>query len=186
MCEISVKSFQNILIVQAGIVRFSTSMMTMMSILLYGESLKQYTRCVTSKEPKDPLIMGKKELSTIPEKDKSSVENLDPIPSGSKGVSYDICDIDHSDAKSLLSQDILITSPKINFFRRIPTDDALMEHRVREASSSMWSTIVLGGRRNEGMLSTDNSNEPLLELPKFESFHFDLSFPRPPPEPPDV
>ncbi|GJT64550.1 hypothetical protein Tco_1016030 [Tanacetum coccineum] len=37
---------------------------------------------------------------------------------------------------------------------------------------------------------SDNSNDPLLELPKFESFHFDLyndpSFPRPPPEPPDV
>ncbi|GJU15017.1 hypothetical protein Tco_1142983 [Tanacetum coccineum] len=29
-------------------------------------------------------------------------------------------------------------------------------------------------------------NNPLLELPEFESFHFDLdpSFPRPPPEPP--
>ncbi|GJT07306.1 reverse transcriptase domain-containing protein [Tanacetum coccineum] len=35
---------------------------------------------------------------------------------------------------------------------------------------------------------SDNSNDPLLELPEFESFHFDLdpSFPRPPPEPPDV
>ncbi|GKA66650.1 reverse transcriptase domain-containing protein [Tanacetum coccineum] len=34
----------------------------------------------------------------------------------------------------------------------------------------------------------DNSNDPLLELPEFESFHFDLdpSFTRPPPEPPDV
>ncbi|GJT36020.1 hypothetical protein Tco_0926439 [Tanacetum coccineum] len=36
---------------------------------------------------------------------------------------------------------------------------------------------------------SDNSNDPLLELPEFESFHFDLyddpSFPRPPPEPPD-
>ncbi|GJY26029.1 hypothetical protein Tco_0400755 [Tanacetum coccineum] len=31
-------------------------------------------------------------------------------------------------------------------------------------------------------------NNPLLELPEFESFHFDLnpSFPRPPPEPPDI
>ncbi|GJR65395.1 hypothetical protein Tco_0011460 [Tanacetum coccineum] len=38
----------------------------------------------------------------------------------------------------------------------------------------------------EGLISIDNSNEALLELPKFESFHFDLSFPRPPPEPPDV
>ncbi|GJX22115.1 hypothetical protein Tco_0226560 [Tanacetum coccineum] len=33
---------------------------------------------------------------------------------------------------------------------------------------------------------SDNSNEPLLELPEFESFHFDSSFPRPPLEPPDV
>ncbi|GKA89974.1 hypothetical protein Tco_0811786, partial [Tanacetum coccineum] len=55
------------------------------------------------------------ELSTIPEKDKSSVEDLVPTPSGSKGVSDDICDNDHSDAEYFLSQDILITSPKINF-----------------------------------------------------------------------
>ncbi|GJZ34612.1 putative reverse transcriptase domain-containing protein [Tanacetum coccineum] len=37
---------------------------------------------------------------------------------------------------------------------------------------------------------SDNSNNPLLELPEFESFHFDLyndpSPSRPPPEPPDV
>ncbi|GJZ65145.1 hypothetical protein Tco_0621841 [Tanacetum coccineum] len=33
---------------------------------------------------------------------------------------------------------------------------------------------------------SDNSNDPLLELPEFESFHFDPSSPRPPPEPPDV
>ncbi|GKE56886.1 hypothetical protein Tco_1496071 [Tanacetum coccineum] len=32
----------------------------------------------------------------------------------------------------------------------------------------------------------DNSNDILLELPEFESFHFDPSSPRPPPEPPDV
>ncbi|GJT71845.1 putative reverse transcriptase domain-containing protein [Tanacetum coccineum] len=68
-----------------------------------------------SEEPKDPLIMREKELSTIPEKDKSSVEDLVPIPSGSKGVSDDIFDNDHSDAESLLSRDIPITSPKIDF-----------------------------------------------------------------------
>ncbi|GKE54713.1 hypothetical protein Tco_1489869, partial [Tanacetum coccineum] len=33
---------------------------------------------------------------------------------------------------------------------------------------------------------SDNSNDPLLELTEFESFHFDPSFPRPPLEPPDV
>ncbi|GJZ03499.1 hypothetical protein Tco_0536774, partial [Tanacetum coccineum] len=68
-----------------------------------------------SEEPEDPLIMGEMELSTIPEKDKSSVKDLVTIPSGSKGVSDDICDNDHSDTESLLSQDIPITSPKINF-----------------------------------------------------------------------
>ncbi|GJS05812.1 hypothetical protein Tco_0322320 [Tanacetum coccineum] len=38
----------------------------------------------------------------------------------------------------------------------------------------------------EGLISIDNSNDFLLELPEFESFHFDPSFPRPPPEPPDA
>ncbi|GJS92789.1 hypothetical protein Tco_0799757, partial [Tanacetum coccineum] len=32
----------------------------------------------------------------------------------------------------------------------------------------------------------DNSNDPPLELPESESFHFNPSFPRPPPEPPNV
>ncbi|GJW97246.1 hypothetical protein Tco_0179054 [Tanacetum coccineum] len=67
-----------------------------------------------SEEPEDLLIIGEKELSTIPEKDKSSVD-LVLILSGSKGVSDDICDNDHCDAEYLLSQDILITSPKIDF-----------------------------------------------------------------------
>ncbi|GJR45963.1 hypothetical protein Tco_1314066 [Tanacetum coccineum] len=56
---------------------------------------------------------------------KSSVEDLVPIPSESKGISDDICDVpfcdnDHFDAEfglsnSLLSRDILITSPEIDF-----------------------------------------------------------------------
>ncbi|GKC28435.1 hypothetical protein Tco_1035729 [Tanacetum coccineum] len=33
---------------------------------------------------------------------------------------------------------------------------------------------------------SDNSNDFLLEIPEFESFHFNPSFPRPPPKPPDV
>ncbi|GJZ79117.1 hypothetical protein Tco_0643954 [Tanacetum coccineum] len=68
-----------------------------------------------SEEPEDPLIMGEEELSTIPKKDKSSVEDLVPIPSRSKCFSNDICDNDHFDVESLLSRDIPITSPKIDF-----------------------------------------------------------------------
>ncbi|GJY98129.1 hypothetical protein Tco_0515039 [Tanacetum coccineum] len=33
---------------------------------------------------------------------------------------------------------------------------------------------------------SNHSNDPLLELLEFESFHFDPSFPRPPPEPSDI
>ncbi|GJX55204.1 hypothetical protein Tco_0285101 [Tanacetum coccineum] len=268
-----------------------------------------------SEEPEDPLIMGEKELSIIPEKDKSSVEELVLIPSGSKGVSDDICDNDHSDAESLPSQDIPITSPKINFlseefagefageFAPIPpgmdkdefdeeevdcydhdisSDDDSYEnieyveasplnleydsleeenedqeekefdledifqiqdvilhekllnvHRLianieylndnptpdyvlkspisvtdsdsffeKSDTSFSFSDNSLpefetfsdhteetrSGRGLTSVVISDNSNDPLLELPEFESFHFDLdpSFPRPPPEPPDV
>ncbi|GKD60025.1 hypothetical protein Tco_1297534 [Tanacetum coccineum] len=212
-----------------------------------------------SEEPEDPLIMGEEELSTIPEKDKSSVEDLVPIPSGSKGFSNDICD-----DESFLSRDILITSPKIDFlfeefagelapipprmdedefdeeeddcydddtssdddsFENIdyveasPPDSELASLEevedviLRDKLSNVYLLIskiealndnpILSSfsysdnsfsdhteetRRLTGIVISDNSNDPLLELPEFESFHFDLdpSFPRPPPKPPDV
>ncbi|GJV15198.1 hypothetical protein Tco_1360521 [Tanacetum coccineum] len=209
-----------------------------------------------SEDPKDPLIMGEKELSTIPEKDKSSVEDLVPIPSGSKGISDDI--YDHSDAESLLSQDIPITSPKIDFLSEefageftpiLPNDDSyenieyveasplnveydslekenedqeekefdledifqiqdvilreklLNVHRLITNIESLKNNptpdfvfkspssfpIPIIEPDQEGLISIDNSNDSLLEIPEFESFYFDdPSFPRPPPEPPDV
>ncbi|GJW83725.1 hypothetical protein Tco_0156870 [Tanacetum coccineum] len=289
-----------------------------------------------SEEPEDPLIMGEEELCTIPEKYKSSIEDLVPIPSGSKGVSKDICDNDHFDAEYLLSRDIPITSPKIDFLSEefsgelalIPpgmnedefdeeeddcyddgtsSDDDSYENieyieasplnleidsleevnedqeekefdleenfqiqdvilcekllnisrlitnieslkdnpipnRVLKSPSSVPISVTDSGSFFEesdtflshldnslpefetfsdhteetrsgsttthannslpeydsflfevepdqgGLISiviSDNSNDPLLELPEFESFHFDPSFPRPPPEPPD-
>ncbi|GJV33290.1 hypothetical protein Tco_1393690, partial [Tanacetum coccineum] len=244
-----------------------------------------------SEEPEDPLIMREYELSTIPEKEKSSVENLVPIPSGSKVFSDDICDNDHFDAESLLSRDIPITSPKIDFlseefagelaliplgmdedefdeeeddcydndtlsnddsFENIdyveaspsdselvsleevedvilrdklsnvylliskiealidnPTlssfsyyDNSFSDHTEETRSGSTtthanyslleYDSFLFDIEPDQGGLTSivisDNSNNPLLELPEFESFHFDLylSFPRPPPEPPDV
>ncbi|GKA53274.1 hypothetical protein Tco_0746589, partial [Tanacetum coccineum] len=35
-------------------------------------------------------------------------------------------------------------------------------------------------------ISDNSTNDPLLELPEFKSFHFDPSFPHTPLEPPDV
>ncbi|GKE79303.1 hypothetical protein Tco_1545423, partial [Tanacetum coccineum] len=97
--------------------------------ILY-RSTKAITPDLSTEEPDNSLSMGDKHLNTIPETEsdkliKSSVENLVPIPSESKGISSDICDVpfcdnDHFDAEfglinSLLSRDISITSPKIDF-----------------------------------------------------------------------
>ncbi|GJR09223.1 hypothetical protein Tco_0791875 [Tanacetum coccineum] len=87
------------------------------------------TKAITTKQslptyrPWNSLSMGDGHLSTTPEMEKSSVENLVSIPSEFKGISEDICDVsscDYFDAEcglinSLLSRDISITSPKIDF-----------------------------------------------------------------------
>ncbi|GJS71461.1 hypothetical protein Tco_0704302 [Tanacetum coccineum] len=97
--------------------------------ILY-RSTKAITPNLPTEDPDNSLSMGDEHLSTIPETEsdeviKSSVEDLVPIPSESKGISDDICDVpfcdnDHFDAEfglinSLLSRDISITSPKIYF-----------------------------------------------------------------------
>ncbi|GJT06876.1 hypothetical protein Tco_0841338 [Tanacetum coccineum] len=100
----------------------------------FNEYLENSSKAITpdlpTKEPDNSLSMGDEHLSTISETKsdeviKSSVEDLVPIPSESKGISDDIydvpfCDNDHFDAEfglidSLLSRDISITSPKIDF-----------------------------------------------------------------------
>ncbi|GKA40844.1 hypothetical protein Tco_0733437 [Tanacetum coccineum] len=97
--------------------------------ILY-RSTKVITPDLPTEEPDNSISMRDEHLSTISETEsdeliKSSVENLVPIPSESKGISEDIChvpscDNDHFDAEfglinTLLSRDILITSPKIDF-----------------------------------------------------------------------
>ncbi|GKF24057.1 hypothetical protein Tco_0076379, partial [Tanacetum coccineum] len=84
---------------------------------------KAITPNLATEEPDNSLSMGDEHLNTIQEMEKSSVENLVPIPSEFKGISENICDVpscDYFDAEcglinSLLSRDILIASPKIDF-----------------------------------------------------------------------
>ncbi|GJX10916.1 hypothetical protein Tco_0200775 [Tanacetum coccineum] len=93
-------------------------------------SSKAITPDLPTEEPDNSLSMGDEPLSTIPEMEsakliKSSVEDLVPILRESEGISDDICDVpfcdnDHFDAEfglinSLLSRDMSITSPKIDF-----------------------------------------------------------------------
>ncbi|GJQ98038.1 hypothetical protein Tco_0009177 [Tanacetum coccineum] len=53
---------------------------------------KEITPDLPIEEPDNSLSMGDEHLNTIPETEKSSVENLVPIPSEFKGISDDICD----------------------------------------------------------------------------------------------
>ncbi|GJU79243.1 hypothetical protein Tco_1276313 [Tanacetum coccineum] len=88
-------------------------------------SSKAITPDLPTVEPDNSLSMGDEHLNTIPETEKSSVKNLVPILSESKGISEDICDVpscdnNHFDAEcglidSLHSRDISIASPKIDF-----------------------------------------------------------------------
>ncbi|GKA85348.1 hypothetical protein Tco_0807002 [Tanacetum coccineum] len=62
-------------------------------------SSKEITPDLPTEEPDNSLSMGDEHLNTISETEsdeviKSSVKNLVPIPSESKGISDDICDID--------------------------------------------------------------------------------------------
>ncbi|GKC44129.1 hypothetical protein Tco_1061851 [Tanacetum coccineum] len=87
---------------------------------------KAITPDLPIEEPDNSLSIGDEHLNTIPKTEKSSVKDLVPIPSEFKGISEDICDVpscdnDHFDAEcglinSLLSRDISIASPKIDFF----------------------------------------------------------------------
>ncbi|GJV64196.1 hypothetical protein Tco_1475024 [Tanacetum coccineum] len=98
---------------------------------------KAITPDLPAEEPDNSLSMGDEHLNTIPETEKSSVENLVPIPSEFNGISDDICDVpfcdnDHFDAEfvlinSLLSRDISITSPKIDFLPEEFADKILRE-----------------------------------------------------------
>ncbi|GJU02210.1 hypothetical protein Tco_1112548 [Tanacetum coccineum] len=89
-----------------------------------------------------------------------------------------------------------------------------LDLQLRDSDRSLWNLILLStlfgfqlfGRNSETFSDhtesrevnepigkatlikhfySDNSNDPLLEFPEFESFHFNPSFPRPSPESPD-
>ncbi|GKE49351.1 hypothetical protein Tco_1480609 [Tanacetum coccineum] len=55
------------------------------------------TPVLSTEEPVDSLSMGDEHLSTIPEKEESSVEDLVPIPSESEGIPDNMCDVPFRD-----------------------------------------------------------------------------------------
>ncbi|GKC17075.1 hypothetical protein Tco_1013857 [Tanacetum coccineum] len=158
-------------------------------IVLYRKH-KAITPDLPIEEPDNSLSMGDEHLNTIPETEKSSVENLVPIPSEFKGISEDICDVpscDNFDAEcglinSLLSRDILITSPKIDFLPEefvgeldfidpiLPGTD---EDDSDEDEDSIPSGIESDLGSEEDVIFLDDllNNDP---IPEYERFTFDI------------
>ncbi|GKD62504.1 hypothetical protein Tco_1300013 [Tanacetum coccineum] len=122
---------------------------------------KAITPDLPIEEPDNSLNMGDEHLNTIPEIEKSSVENFVPIPSEFKGIFEDIYDVpscNYFDAEcglinSLLSRDISITSPKIDF---------LPEKFVGELY--FIDPILLGIDFDEDNSDEDNSDEEEGEI----------------------
>ncbi|GKB75998.1 hypothetical protein Tco_0942893 [Tanacetum coccineum] len=136
-----VKSFQNILIVQAGIFTGDSLIIpTGMVIEFDEEEVDCYDHDISS--------------------DDDSYENIEYVEASPLNMEYDSLEEENEDQeeKEFDLEDIF-SNPKMLFF---------------------------GGLTSIAI--SNNSNNPLLELPEFESFHFDLdpSFPRTPPEPPDI
>ncbi|GJU81031.1 hypothetical protein Tco_1283396 [Tanacetum coccineum] len=271
--------------------------------IIYSKS-KVITPDLPIEEPDNSLIMGDKHIRTIPETEKTRVENLVPIPSEFEGISEDTCDVpvcenpftfdalkDHSkilsdsndddtssddndfedieyvsleevndvdqeenefDLEDILQiQDVILREKLLNISRLItnikslndnPTLDRVLkspslvpisvtdsnlffeksdtsfsfsdnslpevetfsDHTEETRSDSTtthannslpeYDLFLFEVEPDQGGLTSvvmdeisDNlTNDPLLELPEFESFHFDLSFPHPHLEPPAI
>ncbi|GJX20075.1 reverse transcriptase domain-containing protein [Tanacetum coccineum] len=73
-----------------------------------------------------------------------------------------------------------------SFFEETDTSLSHLDNSLPEFETFSNHTEETRSGRLTSVVISDNSNDLLLEIPEFESFHFDPSFPRPPPEPPDV
>nr|GEV52889.1 hypothetical protein [Tanacetum cinerariifolium] len=143
-------------------------------------SVNAITPVLPTEEPKYSLSMRYEHLSTPPETKseilKSSVEKLVPIPNE--------CEVTSDNEKDKLScedhSEILSDS---NTDDISSNDDAFEDIEYVEASPLDSELVSLEKENDERLTSVDISddsiNDPLLE-------EDDLSFPRPPSEPPDV
>ncbi|GKF44008.1 hypothetical protein Tco_0130560, partial [Tanacetum coccineum] len=114
---------------------------------------KAITPDLPIEEPDNSLSIGDEHLNTIPKTEKSSVENLVPIPSEFKGISEDICDVpscdnDHFDAEcglinSLLSRDISITSPKIDFLPEEFVEEGAIDNDILQIEDKILREKLL-------------------------------------------
>ncbi|GJW77221.1 hypothetical protein Tco_0138903 [Tanacetum coccineum] len=183
MREIVRLEFENLSkILMNGAAKFKKkSKLTMKNrdIIARYSTSKAITPDLPIEEPDNSLSMGDEHLDIT-----SSNENLVPIPSEFEGMSDNTSDNDRLNIDPILEEfagELAHIAPippgivEADFHQMMilrVIDDSFRRHRIEPDQ--------------EGLISIDNSNNTLLELLEFESFHFDPSFPRPPLEPPDV
>ncbi|GKC71088.1 hypothetical protein Tco_1116971 [Tanacetum coccineum] len=167
-----------------------------------------------SEEPEDPLIIQDVPI-TSPKIDFLSEEfagEFAPIPPGMDEDEFDEEEVDcydhdiSSDDDSYENIEYVEASPLNLEYDSLEEENEDQEEKddhteetrsgstTTHANNSLpeYDSFLFEIEHDQGGLTgvviSDNSNDPLLELPEFESFHFDFdpSFPRPPPEPPDV
>ncbi|GJT75738.1 hypothetical protein Tco_1042463 [Tanacetum coccineum] len=149
---------------------------------------KAITLDLPIEEPNNSLSMGDEHLSTIPvtESDKvikSSVKILVPIPSELEGISDDTCDepvCDDSSTFDALNDNSEILSNSNDDDTSSDDDDFKDVEYV--------SLEEVNDEKEFDLEDIFQIQDVILrkKLLNFESFHFDPSFPRPPPEPLDV
>ncbi|GKC63921.1 hypothetical protein Tco_1096519 [Tanacetum coccineum] len=85
-------------------------------------------------------------------------------------------------------QDVILREKLLNVHRLITNIESLKNNPTPDHMFKFPSSVPISIEPDqEGLISIDNLNDSLLEIPEFESFYFDdPSFPRPPPKPPDV
>ncbi|GJR82883.1 hypothetical protein Tco_0153668 [Tanacetum coccineum] len=164
-------------------------------------------------------IMQKKEEEKRIAKDQASkdrywkipmMEHLDSIQQGIGRLNKleEVIDVDQTeiefDLEDILQiQDVILREKLLNISRLVtnieslndnPTPDRVLKSPfsfpIPVTNSDSFFEIEPGQGGLISIVISNNSNDPLLEFPEFESFHSDFyddpSFPRPPPEPPYV
>ncbi|GJR72479.1 hypothetical protein Tco_0084844 [Tanacetum coccineum] len=176
---------------------------------------KVITPDLSIEEPDNSLNMGDKHLDTIPSIEnlvlipsefKGISEDTCDVPVCEDPSTFDalsnhseILSDSNNDGDSFFEESDTSFSHLDN---SLPKFETFSDHTEETRSSSTtthannslpeYDSFIFEVELDQGGLTSivisDNSNNPLLELPEFESFHFDLdlSFHRPPPEPPDV
>ncbi|GKD92448.1 hypothetical protein Tco_1372285, partial [Tanacetum coccineum] len=149
------------------------------------------TPVLPTKEPKDSLIMGDEDLSTIPKKEsdkfiKSSVEELVPIPSESEdtsdnGSEYDLPFCDDSPPIDVLGGNYVTFSNPIfdaNDDFTSTDDESLLEEDVPEENSKIYSNPLF--EFDEKYISSDINllyNKVLGDIENKDSYVSNLDEP---------